>query len=355
LNNDKTNLIAIDVARAIAALGVFFYHQHVGALLVRCTKIEIFIYIDAFGALYAVPLFFLISGYCIHLSNLKYVQLNKDLPLVDYYKRRFLRIYPPYLAAFIITVILNKISHFRSIPSLHNSLVHLFCLEGFIAQYFFSINLVLWTITVEMAFYIIYPVFYYIRLKRSLNLALVFAFVTSCISIYYISIQKNISFPQYYWVGNIWFSWCCGAFIADKLFFDQQAFNKTLFKVIYIFIVSLFLSFRFFNINPIIGYQLKILIWTAPLIYLLSKEHWLRQQKSLILTVLVYIGLSSYSLYLLHEPLIIFKNYVVHTFLLAKFQIIGLIIGVIIIPIIAWLNYCFIEKPFINRKAIAKR
>jgi peptidoglycan/LPS O-acetylase OafA/YrhL len=94
LNGNKTNLITIDIARALAALGVFFYHQHIGAILARYTNIEVFHKIDGFGALYAVPLFFLLSGYCIHLSNLKYIQLNKPLPLARYYKRRFFRIYP---------------------------------------------------------------------------------------------------------------------------------------------------------------------------------------------------------------------------------------------------------------------
>lgn len=359
LNSTKTNLIAIDIARAIAAMGVFFYHQRIGSILARYTNFKIFNFIDAFGALYAVPLFFLISGYCIHLSNLKYIQLNKSLSLANYYKRRFLRIYPPYLAAIIITVALNMISRHRPMPSFLNLLVHLFCLQGFTVKYFFYIDLVLWTISVEMAFYIIYPIFYFIRLKYTLNSALIFAFFISAISIFYFWCQKGISFPQYYWVGNIWFSWCCGAFIADKLFFDPKAFNKPVFKVIYILIVALCVTCLYFEVSylsrlGLIGYQLKILIWTGPLIYLLSKEHWFKQQNSLILKVIVCIGLSSYSLYLLHVPLILFKNYLVFAFLPPKFHLAGLILGFIMIPFIAWFNYCLIEKPFIIRKTIAK-
>ena len=355
LSSNKTNLIAIDIARAIAALGVFFYHQHIGNLFAKYTKIEIFSYIDAFGTFYAVPLFFLISGYCIHLSNLKYIQLNEPLPLIVYYKRRFLRIYPPYLGAVIISVGFNAVTHFGKNPNLQDSLVHLFCIQGFTVKYFNTINLVLWTITVEIAFYILYPIFYYLRLKYSLNLALTFVFFISAVNILYFSVQKNVSFAQYYWVGNIWFSWCCGAFIADKLYFDPKAFNKPSIKVIYIAIAALFISFLFLKISgSILGYQLKILIWTGPVVYLLSKEHWLSQRKSLILNLLVYIGLSSYSLYLLHEPLINFKNYLVHAFLPSQLQVTGLIIGVIVIPIIAWLNYCLIEKPFIYRRSIGK-
>ncbi|MDB4902146.1 MAG: acyltransferase 3 [Mucilaginibacter sp.] len=357
--SNKTNVIAIDIARAIAAMGVFFYHQNIGNILARYTKLELFNSIDAFGAIYAVPLFFLISGYCIHLSNLKYIQLNKHLPLIEYYKRRLFRIYPAYLVAIVIAVIVRMIIRHRPMPSFSNLLVHLLCLQGFILKYFFYINLVFWTISVEMAFYIIYPLFYFIRLKRSLNSALVFAFFISTICIFYFWLQKNVSIAQYYWFGNIWFAWCSGAFIADKLFFDPKAFNKPVFKVIYILIASLFIGGLFLNVSylPGIGlvwYQLKILIWTGPLIYLLSKEHWFKKQESLLLKVIVCIGLSSYSLYLLHVPLILFKNYLVYAFLPPEFQLAGLILGVIMIPFIAWFSYCLIEKPFIIKKAVAK-
>ena len=278
------------------------------------------------------------------------------LPLIEYYKRRLFRIYPAYLVSIIMAVALHMISSHRPMPSFLNLFVHLFCLQGFTVKYFLYINLVLWTISVEMAFYMIYPVFYFIRLKYSLNSALIFAFFISAICIAYFSVQKNVSLAQFYWVGNIWFSWCCGAFIADKLFFDPKAFNKPLFKVIYILIVALFISFLLLNVSylSILTYQLKILLWSAPLIYLLSKESWLQKQKSLLLNVIVCIGLSSYSLYLLHMPLILFKNYIVYAYLPPRLQLPGLILGVIIIPFIAWFSYRLIEKPFIIKKAFAK-
>jgi peptidoglycan/LPS O-acetylase OafA/YrhL len=244
-------------------------------------------------------------------------------------------------------------------PPFRYLIVHLFCLQGFTVNYFFYINLVLWTISVEMAFYLVYPIFYFVRLKHSLNSALLFAFFISALCIFYFWCQKGISFPQYYWFGNIWFSWCSGAFLADKLYFDPQAFNKPVFKVIYILIAALFIGYMLLNVSylskiGLIGYQLKILIWTGPLIYLLSKEHWLKKQESVVLKIVVGIGLSSYSLYLLHMPLILFKNYLVYTFLPPAFRFAGLILGFIIIPVVAWFSYRLIEQPFTLKKTIAK-
>jgi peptidoglycan/LPS O-acetylase OafA/YrhL len=40
------------------------------------------------------------------------------------------------------------------------------------------------------------------------------------------------------------------------------------------------------------------------LLFLLSKENWLKKHHNLLIKTTVNIGLSSYSIYLLHEPLI---------------------------------------------------
>src|ERR1700744_4582733 len=98
------NVIAIDIMRAIAAFGVFYYHSHIGGAIAKYSGLSFFELTDAFGATYSVPLFFLISGYCIHVSNLKYLKTSSPLPLKEYYIRRFLRIYPPYLIALLFAL-----------------------------------------------------------------------------------------------------------------------------------------------------------------------------------------------------------------------------------------------------------
>ena len=351
---NKNNLISIEICRAIAALGVFSFHQSIGSLLSAYTGLKIFSFFDYFGAYLAVPFFFLISGYCIHFSYLNYIKSDTKFSLFAYYKRRFFRIYPPYISALIITVILNRAGNFRQFPSFLNSLVHLFCLQGFTWKYFLGINLVLWTISVEIAFYLIYPVFFYVRKKYSLNAAMCFSFIISAITISFFILTKNFAAPQFYCFSNIWFSWCCGAFLADKLYFNSKSLNNWQSLVTYLVIFIAFLAFtslHAFYISAIglIGYQLKILIWTGPLIFLISKEQWLQKQNSVIINTIRAIGISSYSLYLLHEPLIIFKNFVVNAYLSPKIRIVGFIIGIIMIPALTWLHYYYIEKPFLTK------
>lgn len=350
VKTSKSNLIAIDIARAVASLGVFSYHQSIGNQLVHYTKLRIFDSIDFFGSTFAVPFFFLISGYCIHLSNLKYVDSKSALPISTYFKRRFLRIFPPYLLAVLFSLFSNAYTHYVPSAGGLDILVHAFCLQGFSTTYFGTINVVFWTITVEIAFYIIYPLFYYFRLKYNLNIAMIGVFLVSFCSILYFSFQKNITAPQFYLVSNIWFSWCIGAYIADRLHFDSKAFNNLIFKLLYLLILALAIVLLVYNNEKLalITYQFKIIIWTGPLVFILSKEPWLKKQKSIFLNLLVCCGLSSYSLYLLHVPLIFLKNYIVRVYVPANLGILAFIAGIFIILLLAWFNYIYVEKTFIN-------
>lgn len=349
---NKSNLISFDIFRAVAALGVYFYHSALGSILYKYLKIPFIKNIDAFGATYSVPLFFLISGYCIHLSNLKYIKSQQPLPLAQYYKKRLLRIFTPYLAALLVSILINFYKKSPNQPTSNDLLVQLFCLQGFTLPYFNTINFVLLTISVEVAFYLIYPLFYYLRNRFSLNYAMLLVLGITVVNITFFSFQKSPSLPQFFWVGNLWFAWCSGAFIADKIYFDSEVINNTRYKVYYLIILLLFVL-SFFNDYSFLSipfYQFKILIWTGPLAYIISKEEWLQKHNNFFIKVLTYIGLSSYSLYLLHEPLILLKNYLINLYLTKNLKIPFLIISIFIIPYITWLNYCFVEKPFIGKK-----
>lgn len=345
-------IIAIDLLRALAALAVFSYHSRLGSGLAIYTGISYFALPDALGATYAVPLFFLISGYCIHASNIKYLKANRPLPLKEYYRRRFLRIYPPYFVALVFAVAVNYFITNDQLTVL-DGVVHFFSLQGFTIPYFNTINLVLWTISVELAFYAIYPVFYYIRFKYNLNCALAFTFIISCLAIAYFTLKGDYSVPERFCVFNLWFAWCVGAYLADKKMLSTTNFSKPMYPVLYLVILCCLVYLNYTNSAlSIIRDQLDILVWTAPMIFLLSKEDWLRRrQHTWIIRIFAAIGLSSYSLYLLHEPLIALKNFLVHKFFPVSFQLTGVALGILVIPVVAWYSYYYIEKPFIHQKS----
>ena len=65
----QEGLISINVARGVAAFSVFVYHYGLGKILAKYTQIPEFNYLSIPGAEYGVPLFFAISGFCIHRSE----------------------------------------------------------------------------------------------------------------------------------------------------------------------------------------------------------------------------------------------------------------------------------------------
>ena len=353
-NPELQKIITIDLLRAVAALGVFYCHTHLGTLLAQHTHLYFFNYTNYFGAVYAVPLFFLISGYCIHISNIKYLKANSSLPLKEYYLRRVLRIYPAYLAAFIFAVLVIAITVPTYRFATTDYMVHLLLLQGCTTNYFNSINLVLWTITIEVALYAIYPLFYYIRFNYGLHRAMAFAFFVSFICIAYFTIKGGYTLPQRYFVFNFWFAWCCGAFLADKQMLQPGDLARPVYLWLYLLILVIFVCL---NIIPnklfIVFDQFYILFWTAPLVFTLAKENWFRAHKSnWVIRIGGAVGLSSYSLYLLHQPLIYLKNFLVHQYLPASLQPVGVALGIFAIPLIAWYSYTYFEKPFIKKRRI---
>ena len=139
--------------------------------------------------------------------------------------------------------------------------------------------------------------------------------------------------------------------MADKKTLNESDLSQPGYKVFYTVIVILFAwKFTGHRVLPIAGYQLNILIWTGPLLFLLNRESFFAKKQWLVLKVIVALGLSSYSLYLFHEPLIFLKNLLVHKYLPQQLQLAGLIGGVFVIPVITWLSYLYIERPFISKK-----
>lgn len=159
----SSNLITIDIVRGFAALSVFIYHYGVGLVLGKATGWSGFITLSLPGAVFAVPLFFAVSGFCIHWSQLRQEQ-RQGQSLIDYkmyFWRRFWRIYPTYLVALLFSCAVQAMEGQK--VDLWDFLLHITLLHGFSVAAFNSINLVLWTISIEAMFYVLYPLWYAAR------------------------------------------------------------------------------------------------------------------------------------------------------------------------------------------------
>lgn len=134
---------ALTGIRAIAAGAVFFghvLHEHLNEVS------PIFEY-----GWIGVNMFFALSGYLFYLLYVDALQ-DKTFSWKHYVSKRFIRIYPLTILVILLSVLALPMSY-----GLMDILSHLTLLHGFYPPYRFSINPPLWTLTVELSFYLIAP------------------------------------------------------------------------------------------------------------------------------------------------------------------------------------------------------
>ncbi|RTE67848.1 hypothetical protein BHE90_017778, partial [Fusarium euwallaceae] len=164
-----------------------------------------------------VPIFFVISGYCIHRGGALRLAKNPDyrLDAANFWVRRFARIYPVLLAALVLTLALDwvslqlpPVSHKIREIGLQAFLVNLFSLQG-VAGKTYGSNGALWTLSLEVQFYAIYPLLFALRRRLGMTSVLAIVAVINGVSAYVLE-RHDIQFFTSYW-----FSWMLGAWIAD--------------------------------------------------------------------------------------------------------------------------------------------
>src|SRR4030095_7476129 len=100
---DPARLRSIDALRGIAAMGVVLYHaiEQSGKILpdnFLRYAVKLVQLVSSFGYI-GVFLFFVISGFCIHLqwARAHAAGVQTTIPFGAFWKRRIRRLYPPYI------------------------------------------------------------------------------------------------------------------------------------------------------------------------------------------------------------------------------------------------------------------
>src|ERR1700730_6489329 len=149
-------LRSIDALRGIAALGVVLHHtlDHPTGLPGSLSKWPLYLIqlCSSFGYI-GVFLFFVISGFCIHLQWAKARAAGQvaEIRFGPFWKRRIRRLYPPYiiaLAAYLVIAALTRginVSHFF----VYDVVMHLLMLHNLDPKTCYSINGVFWTLAIE--------------------------------------------------------------------------------------------------------------------------------------------------------------------------------------------------------------
>jgi peptidoglycan/LPS O-acetylase OafA/YrhL len=218
----NNQLKGLDALRGIAILMVLGHHLFIylraneAVRMIHNDFVHLLLLPFSYGHL-GVKLFFVISGFCIHLSYLRWRSRNPENRLItflpEFLNRRFFRIFPPYFAALLVFWFLQYQPDLDLRSFMHLG-VHTTLTHNFFPGFFWNINPSFWSIAIEAQLYLIYPLLLFFCFQRRPFLALVLvAILTSTIKI--LPMDGMFGYIVKHSPFAYWFEWVAGAFLAD--------------------------------------------------------------------------------------------------------------------------------------------
>ena len=294
-----------------------------------------------------VAIFFLVSGFCIHLSHAR----SKQKGYKVYFSRRFFRIYPPYFVALIFFTFVFPYTLLKldSRINVFQFVSHVLMVQNLDPRSFYGINGTFWTVAVEVQLYCIYPLLLLFVRRLGWNKALLITGVIE-MSIRGLSSVANVPYaisasPFFYW-----FSWSIGAKLADDYLYGRRLFLAGC--PIWVWPC---LGAVVYSVKPLFVFLFPcVSLSTAAVVaYFMSRPAARMPMPQFLCNALRQTGAISYSIYLLHGPLLAFlpktirAAFPAHEFSL--FEIGGcLLLFCVPVFVISWLSYRFVELPSIG-------
>lgn len=126
---------------------------------------------------FAVGFFFFLSGFVLAVN---YLQPQKT-DLKNYYVKRIARIYPLYITAFLLTLLLSM-QLLHAYPKGFSIIMQLLGMQAWVPGICLEINYPGWSVSVEVFFYLIFPLIAFIQRKISFS-----AFIAFTLTLWLIS------------------------------------------------------------------------------------------------------------------------------------------------------------------------
>ncbi|MEE4213093.1 MAG: acyltransferase [Parvularcula sp.] len=314
----------IDALRGIAALLVVIYHARAdywigvsrswtqnGFSTDPSVWIGYATYPFSYGW-FGVQIFFVLSGYCIHRRFAFELAASRDMQ-VDwrrFFIRRFLRIYPIYIAALLCTALVDYFYLQQGGElaagelSMKGFLASAFTLQG-IAAPMFGTNTVFWTLSIEIHLYFFYPLLFAFNRSQGAKLALGVAFAVSAAYVSaYLVFDLGSLFPHAHGGGPIFlpfvFMWAAGAYLADVEAGRSQPLEGPLWQITWV--CALIGGFLLHMLTDEVVSALPLAVGAAGLVQW-GKSLDLRcpRLSAYLLHPFVMLGVVSYSLYATHR------------------------------------------------------
>lgn len=379
-------LTSIDALRGVAALGVVLYHAVLQTA--NATPTNFFQWpvkgvqlLSSYGYV-GVFLFFVISGFCIHLQWAKAEAAGErtKINFLAFWKRRVRRLYPPYLialAAFLLMAAYSvgiDVTHFF----VYDLVLHLLMLHNLDPATCYSINGVFWTLAVEEQLYLAYFALLFLRRRWGWTVTLIVCALAR-VGWFFFShamwLATGFGIPVPEAALSHWFTWALGALAVEAWFglvvLPRWCRNIWLgiAAVIGGCLISYSLPFLskdtlphdglWMLLHPVWGFGFFVLVNRA----VHAERDWLAKPRVLVQDQLsaggmppvvrfaAFIGVFSYSLYLTHE-LVIMQSW---RFVTSLPPILNTLL--VIIPatvLFAWIFFNWCEKPFMHKPPVSR-
>jgi peptidoglycan/LPS O-acetylase OafA/YrhL len=333
----------IDGLRAVAVLSVIAFHLSPGILP---------------GGYLGVDIFFVLSGYLI--TNVIWREaLNKKFSILRFYERRIRRILP---ALVVLLIVVSGVAIVLLLPiDLTGSARSVFASLGFVANFYFWRDqdyfgrlaeekplLHVWSLGVEEQFYIIFPllVLLCIRWRRSALLPVTAALVVLSFSANLWADRASVAGAAFYLLPTR--AWEIGAGALLALSPPTRAPKPWMRHILALLAAGLLFASLGLTDNShtgLIPAALWVVLGTMLTIYLGDQGgSWLTLWLSW--TVLTWIGLVSYSLYLWHWPVLVFLRYYL---VQASLSTVQAVTAVVLTSVLATVSWRYVECPFRDR------
>src|SRR5215216_5631971 len=220
-------MLTLDAMRGGAALMVVTYHALGVAPLTApggweawLPQVASYVVHFAFAGIY---LFFVISGFCIHLFWAKARAAGIHEPTINFFtfwKRRVRRLYPPYFAA--LALYLCYLAYKTPVHVtgfyLWDVFVHLFMLHNLDLRTTYTINGAFWTLAIEEQLYLAYFLLLFLRIRFGWTATLVLCFAAR---VGWLLLSRGFSelagfhIPVTEAAATNWFIWALGALSVE--------------------------------------------------------------------------------------------------------------------------------------------
>lgn len=290
--------VDIQVMRGIAVLVVVLFHLNFSFLK---------------NGFLGVDIFFVLSGFLMAV-------LYKKGQVTSFYKRRAARLLPAYFATIVLTIIASTFitlsaDNIQVVKqglwgSFFSSNIGFWNQDSYFSTKFFNPLLHLWSLGVEIQFYVIVPLLFWLYTKYKWSIPIIF--IISLFSAVLISFI-NLKTPFFLTPFRVW-QFLVGAFVAAVLTDKGMVIHKRpsigLFSVIILIVIILLYpvdSMKYKFLTGHIGLVTLLTTTATALILTFGMPDFIL--KSLFGKVLSKIGDWSYSIYLAHFPVIVLFLY----------------------------------------------